>query len=541
MLNTAVLPPSRMPAVSYPQSDEVPLPGPIGHQQVRIAPRVEQRQGGVRGRQQFPHQRQVAGEPIVVAEHHDPVGGRHRQHRVACRRIAARKLAVGECRLRAHPQVALRKGALGGEAQVVQVLLVVVVEPEGLLAPGAIDKQVGAAGRYRGARLVPQPVEKRLIAAERRLQRQRVDPVHQFKPVHAYRLGEAAQGELHDPGAAVVQPGGHPLPSRAQDEAVGEAVDRPGRIEPLRVQAPVAERLVVADVDDSAGRGLEVQQQIAADRALEVSDEIRAFRRRQGGEPRRGQDRRRPAAGQGVDLLEQAVGEAEVHFHLHQAGIVDVLLNAGAVQRHGAGIDDARWAEVPFRERRNVPRREHPAAEPGAARAQLARALPAGEAILANLPALGVTAQIAVLGVADVMGVVERIRALRRIDAHLPRGIGANQRRKLRNQRGQHRRYRAGGTGERAVDARGKGVATGYQQTADLVAVVEVAIVGAASRPGAHVPAVDVQRVAGVGGDQQCRPFRELSKRKAAAGEEGAVVRLWPRYGDPPRTAQCRP
>ena len=227
-----------------------------------------------------------------------------------------------------------------------------------------------------------------------------------------------------------------------------------------------------------------------------------------------------------------------MHLHLHQAGVVDVLLDARAVQRYGAGGDDPRRPEVALGERRNVPRREHPAAEPGAGRAQLARALPAGEAILAGLPAIGIVAQITILRVADVMGVIRSFRTMRRIDAHLPRGSGGHERRELRNQRRQHRRHGAGSPGQRAVDTRGEGVATGDQETADFVAVVEVAIMGTARRPRAHVPAVDVHRVARLGGDQQRCLFRQLLQCEAAAGEEGAVVRLRTRHGDPPRAAQ---
>ena len=229
-----------------------------------------------------------------------------------------------------------------------------------------------------------------------------------------------------------------------------------------------------------------------------------------------------------------------MHLHLHQAGVVDVLLDARAVQRYGAGGDDPRRPEVALGERRNVPRREHPAAEPGAGRAQLARALPAGEAILAGLPAIGIVAQITILRVADVMRVEECVRAMRRIDAHLPRGVGRHQRLDLRDQGRQDRWHGTGGAAKRAVDARREGVATGDQQAADLVAVVEVAIVGAARRPRAHVPAVDVHRVARLSGDQQGCPFRELLQREAPAGEKRAVVGLLPRHRDPVRAAQGR-
>ena len=321
---------------------------------------------------------------------------------------------------------------------------------------------------------------------------------------------------------------------------VGEAVDRSEGVEPLRVQPPVAEGLVVADVDDGAGGGLDVEHQVTADGALEVGDQVGALPRRQGGEPRRGHDGRGPSPGESLDVVEELVGEAEVHLHLHEPGVVQVVLDPRAVKRHGAGVDDARRPVVAPGEGRDVPRGEHAAVESFPGGAHLARLQPTGEAVLPHLPALGIAAQVAVLGVADVEVVEEGVGAMGRVGADLPGGVADDQRVEARDQRRQGRRHRAGGAVEGTVDAHGQGVAALRQQSADVVAVVEVAVVGAAGRPRAEVAAVEVRRVARVGGDEQGRRRRNPGHREAAAGEKGAVPRLRPRHGDPPRFCEDR-
>ena len=181
--------------------------------------------------------------------------------------------------------------------------------------------------------------------------------------------------------------------------------------------------------------------------------------------------------------------QAEVHLHLHQAGIVDVILDAGPVQRHGAGSSTMRagrkWRSVSGGMSRAVSSR--PPSRAPAAHSSRAPCQPPKRS--SHLPP---SPRDRGAGHGTRSSRCDACRRVRPSAAPDPRTPPTRRRWPTTGSicaisAGMHRGHGARGAAsiQGTVHARRHGVAARYQEAADLVAVVEVAIVGAARGPGA--------------------------------------------------------